>query len=191
MNITCPFCDSNKVEKIKITEIIKIPFCEDVVISHPTFRCNSCEEEGDFDNSLDKALTIAIDKANNMSAPTLMERLTHNGITMTYLEKALRLPFRTTSRWKRGKISHSALALLRLICVSPRLLEVADDNFSPEAITTYQISHPWDFFKKNTTNPCCSLTYDQNQIDLNFSGNHYLSVPPSNVQEVKWVTEKC
>lgn len=190
MHIICPFCDSNKVEKIEITEVVKVPFCEDVVISHPTFRCNNCEEEGDFDNSLDKALTIIIDKANNMSAPTLIEGLTHNGITMTYLEKALRLPFRTTSRWKHGKISHSALALLRLIRVSPRLLEVADDNFSPEAIANYQISRPWDFFKKNTINPWYSLTCDQDQLDINFSGNIYLSGPPSVAQEVKWETIK-
>jgi hypothetical protein len=190
MNMTCPFCDSNKVEKIEITEIIKVPFCKDVVISHPTFRCNNCKEEGDFDNSLDKALTRAIDKANNMSAPTLMEELTHNGITMTYLEKALRLPFRTTSRWKRGEISHSALALLRIIRVSPRLLEVADDNFSPESIAKYQLSRTWDFFEKNTTNPWVSLTCDQNQLNISFSGNIYLSVPPSAAQEVKWEAVK-
>lgn len=186
MNITCPFCDSNKVEKIEITEIIKVPFCEDVVISHPTFRCNNCEEEGDFDNSLDKALTIAIDKANNMSAPILMEGLTHNGITMTYLEKALRLPFRTTSRWKHGKISHSALALLRLIRISPRLLEVADDNFSPEAIAKYQLSGTGEFFEKNTTNPWYSVTYDQNQLGIRFTGGISLSIPDSTVPEVKW-----
>lgn len=186
MNITCPFCDSNKVEEIEITEIFKVPFCEDVVISHSTFRCNNCEEEGDFDNSLDKALTRAIDKANNMSAPALIEELTHTGITMTYLEKALRLPFRTTSRWKRGKISHSALALLRLIRVSPRLLEVADDNFSPEAIAKYQLSRTWEFFEKNTTNPWVSLTYDQNQFGMSFTGGVLLSVPDSTVPEVKW-----
>lgn len=190
MTIICPFCDSTEVEKIEITEIIKVPFCEDVVISHPTFRCNNCAEEGDFDSSLDKVLTIAIDKANNMSAPALMEELTHNGITMTYLEKALRLPFRTTSRWKGGKISHSALALLRLIRVSPRLLEVADENFSPEAIAKYQLSRTWDFFEKNTTNPWVSLSCDQNQLGISFKGNVYLSVPNSFAPEVKWETAK-
>jgi len=186
MNIICPFCDSTNVEKIEIKEIIKVPFCDNVVISHPTFRCSNCEEEGDFDNSLDKALTIAIDKANNMSALSLMEELSHNGITMTYLEKALRLPFRTTSRWKRGEISHSALALLRIIRVSPRLLEVADDNFSPEAIAKYQISRPLDFFEKNTTNPWVSLTLEQNLLGICFTGNILSSVPHSTVQEVKW-----
>jgi len=189
MTTVCPFCDSPNVEKIMINEIIKVPFCDDVAISHPTFRCNNCEEEGDFDNSLDKALAGTIDKANIMSAPKLMEELTQIGITMTYLEKALRLPFRTTSRWKRGKISHSALALLRLVMASPRLLEVADDNFSPEAIAKYQLSRTWDFFKKNTINPGCSLTWDMNQLDIKFQGNMYPRITNSPVtQKVEWVS---
>lgn len=190
MNTTCPFCDSNKVEKIEINEKFTVPFCGDAIIPHATFRCNSCEEEGDFDNSLDKDLTRAIDNANIASAPKLMDELSKIGITMTYLEKALRLPFRTTSRWKRGKISHSALALLRLIRFSPSLLEVADDNFSHEAIARYQISRPWDFFKNNTSNPGYSLTFDKNIFGVSFKGNVHSSAIPSVRQEVKWVTVK-
>jgi hypothetical protein len=178
------------VETIEISESYKVPFCEDAVIPHVTFRCNNCEEEGDFDNSLDKALTSAIDKANIASAPKLMDELTHIGITMTYLEKALRLPFRTTSRWRRGKISHPSLALLRLIRFSPSLLEVADDNFSPEAIARYQISRTWDFFKGNTSNPGCTLTLVQNQLGVSFKGNIHSSAIASGTQNVIWEAVK-
>lgn len=186
MNVTCPFCDSTDIEKITIDHIVKVPFSDDVVISHQTFRCNSCEEEGDFDNSFDKELSAAIDKANIMSAPEILEQLAQNGITMTYLEKSLRLPFRTTSRWKRGEISHPALALLRLIRFSPRLLEVADDNFSPVAVAKYQFSRTWDFFEKHTTSPELSVSFDNNQLDANFTGKASLSVPHSAVQEIIW-----
>lgn len=186
MNVSCPFCDSTDVEKINIDHVVKVPFCDDVVISHQTFKCNNCEEEGDFDNSFEKELSTIIDNANIMSAPKILEQLAQNGITMTYLEKSLRLPFRTTSRWKRGEISHPALALLRLIHFSPKLLEVADDNFSNEAVAKYQISLTWDFFKKHTTSPGLSVTYENNQLDANFTGKASLSVPHSAVQEITW-----
>jgi hypothetical protein len=140
MKILCPFCDSGNVEKIEIEERFPIPFCEDAVVKHEIYRCNDCEEEGDFSGTLDKILTKVITEANVASAPELLDALARSGITMTYLEKALRLPFRTTARWKRGEISHSALALLRLIRFSPALLEVADDNFSERAQASYHAS---------------------------------------------------
>jgi hypothetical protein len=170
MNITCPFCDSNEVEKVVIEEKFPVPFCEDAIIPHETYRCNSCEEEGDFDRSLEKNLTAAIDKANNDSAPKLMEDLKQQGITMTYFEKALRLPFKTTSRWKRGEISHAALALLRIVHFSPFLLAVADDDFSDAIIAKYQLTRPWEFFEKNTSNPDWRVEREDNQIEISFNG---------------------
>lgn len=140
MKTLCPFCDSGNVEKVEIEERFPIPFCEDAVVKHAVYRCNDCEEEGDFNGTVDKVLAKAITEANVASAPELLDALARSGITMTYLEKALRLPFRTTARWKRGEISHSALALLRLIRFSPALLEVADDNFSERAQASYHAS---------------------------------------------------
>uniref|UniRef100_C6E2C9 Uncharacterized protein n=1 Tax=Geobacter sp. (strain M21) TaxID=443144 RepID=C6E2C9_GEOSM len=186
MKTICPFCDSYDVEKIQIDENFAVPFCGDAVISHPSYRCNSCGEEGDFDNSLDKELIKAIDRVNSSSAPKLMDDLTQAGITMTYLEKALRLPFRTTARWRKGRISHSSLALLRLIRFSPSLLQVADENFSPEVVAKYQISRPWDFFERNTGSPIVSYVYDENQFGISFKGNVHLNAISSVQREVKW-----
>ncbi|WP_281184186.1 hypothetical protein [Trichlorobacter lovleyi] len=186
MSISCPFCDSYNVEKIVVDETFPIPFCGDTIIQHETYRCNDCEEEGDFDLTLDKALTRLIDKANIASAPKLMDELNEAGITMTYLEKALRLPFRTTSRWKRGRISRSSLALLRLIRFSPSLLAVADDDFSQASIARYQCFSPLDFFEKNTTNPGCSVTYDNNTLGLSFQGTLFNVEVSAGGREVEW-----
>jgi transposase-like protein len=140
MSVTCPFCDSNNVEKVIVDDSYTIPYCGETVIHHKTYKCNNCQEQGDFDYTLDKALAKAIDKANVDSAPKLMASLNKDGITMTYFERALRLPFRTTARWKKKKISRESLALLRLIRFCPQLLEVADDNFSHEAREKYYYS---------------------------------------------------
>lgn len=187
MNPICPFCDSNEVEKIEIKESFPIPFCGDVVIPHPTFRCHSCGEEGDFDHSLDKDLTVSIDIANNESAAKLMDELSRDGITMTYFEKALRLPFRTTARWRKGKISHSSLALLRIIRSSPSLLEVADNNFSSYAIERYHLSRTWDFFKRNTNNPgyICSYDHNQGELGISYTGNVQSNPLPS-INKLCW-----
>jgi hypothetical protein len=170
MTTTCPFCDSESVEKIEIEETYPIPFCEEVIIPHELFRCLDCEEEGDFDNSLDKVLIKEIADANRASAPTLIDSLVRDGITMTYLEKALRLPFRTTTRWKKGKISQSALALLRLIRFSPALLEVADENFSEEAQARYHLTQPRNFFDKYFSNQTYSLTISHGVVELGYQG---------------------
>jgi len=191
MSTICPFCDSEDVVKIDVTERFAIPFCDDAIIMHKTFVCNSCEEEGDFDDTLSRELTREIDKANIASAPMILDELSKMGIAMTYLEKALRLPFRTTARWKKGKISHSALALLRIIRFSPTLLHVADENFSSEANSCYQLSRPFDFFIKNTSSPRCSVTLDDNNVHVHYSGGHTLSsATPSLRKEVKWIKEK-
>jgi len=140
MSVICPFCDSNNVEKVIVNNICTIPYCGETVIQHKTYRCNNCQEQGDFDYTLDKALTKAIDKANTGSAPKLIADLNKDGIPMAYFERALRLPVRTTARWKKKKISRESLALLRLIRFCPQLLEVADGNFSFEARDKYSFS---------------------------------------------------
>jgi len=188
MSTMCPFCDSKNVEIIEVSERFPIPFCDDAIITHKTFRCNSCEEEGDFDHTLDKELTKTIDDANIASAPMLLDGLSKIGITMTYLEKALRLPFRTTARWKKGNISHAALALLRFVHFSPALLHVADNNFSREAVDCYQIFHPLEYFTKNTRNPGLSVTIEGEQVGVKFTGNVSSNATSSLKQEVKWIS---
>lgn len=138
MKVSCPFCGSENVSPKEVVENYPVPFCADAEIKHKVYFCHDCEEEGDFDGTDDKRVLAAIKKADARSAAKLMDDLAEDGITMTYLEKALRIPFRTTARWKRGNISHSALALLRLVRFSPQLLEVADDSFSDKAKVRYQ-----------------------------------------------------
>lgn len=184
MKTLCPFCDSDNVEKVTIAERFPIPFNDNAQIEHPLFRCNNCEEEGDFDNSYDREVTKAIDKANLASAPALMDALAKSGKTMTYLEKALRLPYRTTARWKRGRVSHSALALLRIIRFSPDLLELADDNFSEQAQAKYRFKQLFVFFDKHTYNTSGSYNSFDGNKELKLEGS-FLAMPKVSSYEPK------
>lgn len=171
MKTICPFCDSDNIEKVTIAERYPIPFDNDAEIVHEQFRCNDCEEEGDFDNSYDRDLTKAISKANLASAPALMDTLSKSGRTMAYLEKALRLPYRTTARWKRGRVSHSALALLRLIRFSPDLLDVADNNFSERAQAEYRFKQLCNFFVRHTINTTGAYNAVNGKKELRLEGS--------------------
>lgn len=168
MKTSCQFCDSGNVEQVEIKESYPIPFCENVIVPHSIYRCNDCGGEGTL--SSEKELIKQITKANFSSAHILIDTLVKNGITMTYFEKALRLPFRTTSRWKKGKISHSSLALLRFIRCFPGLLEVADENFTEQAQAKFHITQPGHFFARHTTNPSGSFDTTGGKIELHFEG---------------------
>lgn len=176
MKTACPFCDSDNVEKTTVTERFPIPFDSDVQIEHALFRCKDCEEEGDFDNSYDTEVTKTLNRANLASAPALMNALTKSGKTMAYLEKALRLPYRTTARWKRGRVSHSALALLRIIRFSPDLLELADDNFSELAQAKYRFKQLFVFFDKHTINTSGAYNSFEGKKELKLEGS-FLTTP--------------
>jgi len=196
MSVTCPICDSEKVERIMVTETYPVPFCGEVPIAHPTYRCLDCNEEGDFDGTLDEELTKAVDKANLNSASQLIDDLARKGITMTYFQKALRLPFRTTSRWRHGKISRSSLALLRLIEFSPALLMAADDNFTEEARTRYQLTRSLDWFVNNSSNPECVVVSNKENVHIYYTGIGSMNVKmqmeiTSNIPEIKVERAPC
>ena len=192
MKTLCPYCDSEDVEKIEKNETYPVPFSKNIIISRHVFRCNTCEAEGNFLGSNDRDLAKKISEASCSSAPALIESLAKEGITMTYFEKALRIPFRTTARWKKKKISHSSLALLRLIRFSPALLEVADDNFSESSQAEYRFKQLFHFFDKYTINPSGSYiaTGDKKELKLEGSFMPFLMQTVSSDAKSIWSEQK-
>ena len=170
MKVSCPFCGSENTTTKDVTEHYPIPFCADAEITHELHLCPECEEDGDFDGTLDDYVNKALQKANEASASSLMNDLVAAGVTMTYFEKALRIPFKTTARWKRGEISQAALALLRIIRFEPHLLQVADENFSEQAQVMYQLSRPCHFFWNQFDNPTGTMHDDGEKLTISYSG---------------------
>jgi hypothetical protein len=78
-------------------------------------------------------LKQAIETADQRSLGSILEWLGEVGISMAFVERALRLPTRTVARWKAGECSASGIALLRLVRRYPWLLEVAAAGFSEVA----------------------------------------------------------
>lgn len=196
MKVSCPFCGSENVSPKEVVENYPIPFCDAAEIKHKVYFCHDCEEEGDFDGTDDKRVLAAIKKADARSAAKLMDDLSADGITMTYLEKALRIPFRTTARWKRGNISHSALALLRLVRFSPHLLEAADDNFSDEAKARYQLSQSFMLFNNQFEYAAGVVTKSEGTIGFGLVGLNTASqmqiktVSGTQAIPTRWVTDR-
>ena len=58
-----------------------------------------------------------------------------------YIERVLGLEFGTVEKWEAGKrLTASELALLRLICVYPWMLDVADNRFDAGVANAYVVA---------------------------------------------------
>lgn len=127
----CPACGSESLERKVIIKRINEPFSEDAEVELSVFKCQACGTEGDFFNNNDVILSNAIDASKNRSVQNILEKFSVHNISMASIERALDLPQRTLIKWKSGKSKPSAagVALLRMVCTFPWLLEVADNNY--------------------------------------------------------------
>lgn len=136
MATKCPVCGSEDVREERVSESLPIPYGPRASFNTTQYLCNSCGEAGDFTGENTSIINDAIRKSSNLSASTMLEHLAEEGYSSAYLERAFRLPPRTTSRWKSGELSSAALALLRSVRTYPWLLEVADSGFDTSVAKT-------------------------------------------------------
>lgn len=62
------------------------------------------------------------------------------GYSPVAMERALQLPFGIIKKWREGKALYSAeRALFKLIRARPWILNVAEAQFTPEAVVGYQL----------------------------------------------------
>jgi len=125
----CPACGSTDVRQEQVNESLPVPYGEDVVVATTQFTCAVCGETGDFTGENDAIVESALKKRVGESVLQMFEGLAAMGISLAYFERALRLPARTTARWKAGELSAAPVSLLRAVRTYPWLLEVADSGF--------------------------------------------------------------
>jgi hypothetical protein len=131
MNSQCPACGSADIRVEQVQKSVPVPYGQPAAFVATRHTCNVCEMSGDFTGENDERITKALNKSESASAEVMLRWLSEHQVTSAYFERALRLPARTTNRWKSGEVSAAALALLRMIRTYPWLLEVSDANFKP------------------------------------------------------------
>lgn len=128
--VQCPVCGSEDVEITSEMRSYSAPFGAPTALRTELTACRTCGESGDFRNANAAALKQAIEAADQKSITLILEWLNTSGVSMAFMERALRLPTRTVARWKSGECSASGMALLRLLRTYPWLLEVAAAGFA-------------------------------------------------------------
>lgn len=103
MSTSCPACGSvelnTKIGKVTLPSI----YGESVQYEERIDCCSICGECGDFAGENDSHIEEALAKSKKQMVNSMLDDLTKRGIKMTFLERALELPPRTVSRWKRGE----------------------------------------------------------------------------------------
>ncbi len=129
-SVQCPVCGSLDVAITYESRSCSVPFGVSSPLRTELATCRTCGESGDFRNANAAAIKQAIETADQKSIGSILEWLGASGVSMAFIERALRLPTRTVARWKSGECSASGIALLRLLRTYPWLLEVAGAGFS-------------------------------------------------------------
>lgn len=129
--VRCEVCGASNAKMVTKSRTISTPYGPTLPYTEFSVECPVCRESYATDEEPEDGITAALRESNSQAVVAILDYLNDNGITNSYLERALRLPARTTARWKRGEVSASALALLRCVRTYPWLLEVADANCNP------------------------------------------------------------
>jgi len=126
------------------------------------YKCDSCEEEGDFNAETDKNFLNAQKDAQVIFAKNSLENMSNVGITMAMFERVFELPTRTLTRWKNGDFSASALALLRIVATYPWIIEVAEHKFERNYASFSVIKRAANELLEQKSNPT-RLHYNDNE----------------------------
>lgn len=127
--VVCPSCGSSAVSRHEKDSLGQLTLGNQFSYKAVSFKCNDCDEEGDFLGVSDQNYLNAQKDAQTTFAKNILENMSNVGITMAMFERVFELPTRTLTRWKNGDFSASVLALLRIVATYPWIIEVAERKF--------------------------------------------------------------
>ena len=129
---TCPSCGSKNIEVLSKDKVVSIPLSNALSYKATIDRCRDCDMKGDFLRVNETQINSLLEQGKKSSMESLINGLVrNNGYSMAYMERAFDLAPRTMMRWKDGKFSDSALALIRITSTYPWIVEVADAQYNP------------------------------------------------------------
>lgn len=130
----CPACGSEDIYETKKRIKIKEPFtiAESTEIIENV--CRTCKAKGDFFYQNEDTIDNTIKRLKQRSVENILKYFVENKISMSAIERALEIPFRTLAKWKNKvtKTSAAGIALLRFIRLFPWLLDVAENKYDPQ-----------------------------------------------------------
>jgi hypothetical protein len=127
----CPVCGSSNIARFEKITFGKLVSGDKFSFKEIYYRCNNCNEEGDFNAETDAYYLAAQKDAQLTLIRRALDNLNNAGISMAAIERIFNLPTRTLTRWKTGDFSASAMALISIIVAYPWIIEVAENKFDP------------------------------------------------------------
>lgn len=143
----CPLCGSDNIEQKNNIKEIYDPFGGHDKVTLAYDSCQECGMDGDFADTNDTFLQVAIDGLKSKAVINILQELADHKANFAGMERALELPQRTLTKWKNGSTSPSAsgVTLLKFLKLFPWLLLVAENKFD---FDTAQRIHLEDGIKK-------------------------------------------
>jgi transposase-like protein len=131
MNIECPICGSNNLQKNLLNEFIKGDLGKEAAFDNVNYKCMECGTEGDFFDESSGSRIHALEKLKKEYVSSTLDYFIDNKISFSSIERVLDLPQRTLTKWKNNvaQPTSAGIALLKFIRLFPWLLEVAENKY--------------------------------------------------------------
>jgi transposase-like protein len=145
----CPACGSENISENKKNITIKEPFAGEENIEIIENTCHACESTGDFFEQNEKVIEENIKELKQRSVENILKYFIKNKRSLTSIERALEIPFRTLAKWKNKitKTSAAGIALLRFIRLFPWLLDVAENKYDPQKAENIMLNNAMNKLK--------------------------------------------
>jgi len=138
----CPFCNSKNISFQERNEVVSEPYGYEEKLVNEFLVCNDCGEEISITENFTNIYTKTLELSRKNSVSNIINKLDNDGYNLTEIERALKLPKRTLSRWKTGNdINAAGLALLRIVGSYPWILKVAKRNFDRNSVVSIFIEN--------------------------------------------------
>lgn len=179
-NLMCPACGNTNLTKKTQKKIIVEPFGGSKEIEIVSYLCPICETEGDFDNENENILNQGLDSLKKKAVENILDDFIENHYNLASIERALEIPQRTLSRWRKGTTKPSAAgnALLKMLRLFPWLLEVAEQKYDYSSAQRIHIGDAFSQVLKHMTfdgnsapqqSTTTNFTFTQIQMSMSFN----------------------
>jgi len=128
--ITCPSCGSKNFESYPKRKTVKILFATTQFYDVTLYHCFDCDMVGDFSMSgeEDKIIERLLKRCNRMAIKFMIESLEkYCKHSMPYIERVFNLSPGIMKRWKVGRFTDSDLALVKVIFIHSKIIEVIEE----------------------------------------------------------------